>query len=422
MKNINLCICLLFSSILTGEAFADLAPEAYAFSSLIQKSDLIVTGYVSERNESPMEYQYIFIIERSVKNPLNRNEIVISVPLANGLPIPIEGYLHKGTKYLLFLYSDGNVFKITNYSAGVLKEKTFSDIDLLFTSFNENNSLFSKSSVEELKRIFRKFSSDDTRYRLLIDLKKYLSTEDALFLTELLDSENERYIIFAVLQIGSQNIKILRPRVIQLLVGPNSSGIKFHCLVALGGLGDIESIDLISSYLNHSNQGMRAAAIQSLGRIGTIEVIGPLKLSYADENYDGNRISIITALSRNLNREAAFRALKDLESVPASPLVSSFLKKKIDSLSSPIEYFLSNNYPNPFNPVTRIEFSLPEAGLTRLIIYDLRGVEVERLINKHYNAGYHTVKWDGRGVASGIYYYRLVSGNFAQTKKMLLLK
>ena len=328
-KNINLCICLLFSSILTGEAFADLAPGAYAFSTLIQKSDLIVAGHVSEVNEYPMEYQYTFIIERSVKNPLNRNEIVISVPLANGLTIPIEGYLHKGTQYLLFLYSDGNVFKITNYSAGVMKEENFSDIDLIFTAFRENSSLFSKASVEELKRIFRNFSSEETRYRLLIDLKNYISVEDDLFLTELLESENERYMIFAVLQIGSQNIKILRPRVIQLLVGPNSSGIKFHCLVALGGLGDIESIDLISSYLNHSNQGMRAAAIQSLGRIGTIEVIDLLKLHYAGENYVGNKVSIITALSRNPNRGEALRALKDLQSVQVPSHVSSFLERKI---------------------------------------------------------------------------------------------
>ena len=88
----------------------------------------------------------------------------------------------------------------------------------------------------------------------------------------------------------------------------------------------------------------------------------------------------------------------------------------------PREYSLSNNYPNPFNPVTRIEFSLPEAGLTRLTIYDLQGREVAKLIDGEMNAGFHNVTWDASKMASGIYIYRLTSGNFVATKKMVLLK
>ncbi|MCH7955016.1 MAG: T9SS type A sorting domain-containing protein [Candidatus Marinimicrobia bacterium] len=92
------------------------------------------------------------------------------------------------------------------------------------------------------------------------------------------------------------------------------------------------------------------------------------------------------------------------------------------NINTPTSYSLSDNYPNPFNPVTQIDFSLPEEGYTRLIIYDLRGREAARLMDKELNAGYHSVKWDASRFASGIYFYTLQSGNFVQTKKMLMLK
>ena len=85
-------------------------------------------------------------------------------------------------------------------------------------------------------------------------------------------------------------------------------------------------------------------------------------------------------------------------------------------------FHLIQNYPNPFNPETRIDFALPEAGLTRLTIYDIRGREVVRLIDGELSAGYHELKWDASDAASGIYFYRLTSGDFVKTKKMLLLK
>ncbi len=88
----------------------------------------------------------------------------------------------------------------------------------------------------------------------------------------------------------------------------------------------------------------------------------------------------------------------------------------------PVKYSLSNNYPNPFNPETRIDFALPEAGLTRLVIYDLLGKEVARLIDGELSAGYHNVKWNASESASGIYFYRLTSGDFVKIKKMVLLK
>ena len=83
---------------------------------------------------------------------------------------------------------------------------------------------------------------------------------------------------------------------------------------------------------------------------------------------------------------------------------------------------LHQNYPNPFNPITRIDFDLPEDGQARLIVYDLMGREVTRLVDNRLSAGYHSASWNASNVASGIYFYRLTSGDFIQTKKMVFLK
>ena len=87
-----------------------------------------------------------------------------------------------------------------------------------------------------------------------------------------------------------------------------------------------------------------------------------------------------------------------------------------------------NNYPNPFNPKTTIEFSLTEASNVKVIVYDIKGKEVVSLVeNQDLSAGAHSVKWTGKDsdnktVASGIYFYRISTGNKSVTQKMILLK
>ncbi|MCH7495283.1 MAG: T9SS type A sorting domain-containing protein, partial [Candidatus Marinimicrobia bacterium] len=88
----------------------------------------------------------------------------------------------------------------------------------------------------------------------------------------------------------------------------------------------------------------------------------------------------------------------------------------------PAEFSLSQNYPNPFNPETVIEYSIPIRSDVKLTIYNLRGEEVAILINDAIPAGNHRVSWDASNVSSGIYFYRLKTDNFVQTRKMVLLK
>jgi len=94
---------------------------------------------------------------------------------------------------------------------------------------------------------------------------------------------------------------------------------------------------------------------------------------------------------------------------------------------SPVSFSLSPNYPNPFNPETRIEYSISKACQVRLEIFNTLGQKIRILVDEYQSVGKKGVIWDGRNengneVASGVYFYRLTAGDFSEAKKMLLLK
>ena len=93
-----------------------------------------------------------------------------------------------------------------------------------------------------------------------------------------------------------------------------------------------------------------------------------------------------------------------------------------DHSANPYEFTLSQNFPNPFNPSTRINYSLAETADVRLIVYDILGRRVATLVNEVQNAGPHTVNFDMGRYASGTYIYRLEAGDFVSVKKMMLIK
>ena len=91
------------------------------------------------------------------------------------------------------------------------------------------------------------------------------------------------------------------------------------------------------------------------------------------------------------------------------------------------EFGLGQNFPNPFNPVTNIQFMLPEPADVQLVVYDLMGRTVRTLVNGSQTAGYKTVVWDSKNdagipVSAGMYIYELRSGSYSAIQKMVLLK
>jgi hypothetical protein len=85
-------------------------------------------------------------------------------------------------------------------------------------------------------------------------------------------------------------------------------------------------------------------------------------------------------------------------------------------------YQLQQNYPNPFNPSTTIEFTIPKTGFVTLTIYDILGEKVATLVSENLTAGSYKYQWDARGLAGGVYFYRIESTDFAKSRKMLLIR
>lgn len=95
-----------------------------------------------------------------------------------------------------------------------------------------------------------------------------------------------------------------------------------------------------------------------------------------------------------------------------------------DDLPLPTDYSLSQNFPNPFNPETKINYELPYSVPVQIKIYDMLGREVVQLVNKEQNAGRYSISFNTQmfGLSSGVYIYRIHAGDFFQTKKMILMK
>ena len=90
--------------------------------------------------------------------------------------------------------------------------------------------------------------------------------------------------------------------------------------------------------------------------------------------------------------------------------------------SVPDNYSLSQNYPNPFNPSTTIDYQLPKPGFVNLTVFDVLGQEVKTLVNDYKQAGTYNIKFDASELPSGVYFYKITSGDFKSTKKLTLIK
>ncbi len=102
--------------------------------------------------------------------------------------------------------------------------------------------------------------------------------------------------------------------------------------------------------------------------------------------------------------------------------VNNVTSVKNNLINIPNEFLLSQNYPNPFNPTTTINYSVSKESFVSIIVYDALGREITTLVNDEMPAGNYKTIFNGSHLASGIYFYRMVSGNFSEVKKLLLLK
>ena len=88
----------------------------------------------------------------------------------------------------------------------------------------------------------------------------------------------------------------------------------------------------------------------------------------------------------------------------------------------PTQFELSQNYPNPFNPSTTISYSIPVSSFVTLKVFDILGNEIRSLVNEEKSEGNYEVEFNAANLPSGVYFYRLQTANFIETRKMVLMK
>ncbi|MDP2207756.1 MAG: T9SS type A sorting domain-containing protein, partial [Bacteroidota bacterium] len=161
------------------------------------------------------------------------------------------------------------------------------------------------------------------------------------------------------------------------------------------------------------------------------------------QNSDGNMVElnpqewvdlIFTAppLSEGMNRSFIFVSRGRYVTIPEEKKETLTLAQKgglnesVRSEKLPVSYELFDNHPNPFNPITKISYTIPEPNFVSLKIFDVLGREIATLVAEYQDAGYKTVEFSGvstnGGLPSGVYFYKLQAGSFVSVRKMLLAK
>ena len=163
----------------------------------------------------------------------------------------------------------------------------------------------------------------------------------------------------------------------------------------------------------------------ALGKIqeGALNVAAGMLNAFINQVQDFINDDILTSAEGQLLIDLAQAIIDDLNNSARLSEAGSVLEGSQELAEAlPETYSLSQNYPNPFNPSTEIDFALPEATPVQLVVYDIMGREVARLVDGVLPAGQHRATWQAEGVPSGVYLYRITAGAFTETRRMVLLK
>ena len=217
---------------------------------------------------------------------------------------------------------------------------------------------------------------------------------------------------------------------------PVTSNLYFEEIESISTENIIDEILLLSQFQNISSETYGSFDHNLLSISGNITL-----------DMDNDSDSLWLAMNSNLNstlaslNDMSWNGYNTVNGWFSNPELNSndewvysvnFLCKISNSLSVtnkalPEIFSLHQNYPNPFNPITTLHYDLPEQAHVKIMIYDIMGREVKRLINQTQNAGFKSIIWNatnnlGQPVSAGMYLYRITAGEFHQTKKMVLLK
>ncbi|HVO74524.1 MAG TPA: PQQ-binding-like beta-propeller repeat protein [Ignavibacteriaceae bacterium] len=195
-------------------------------------------------------------------------------------------------------------------------------------------------------------------------------------------------------------------------------------------LGEINGDSTISVGINNScnTSDSVSFSISAPSLLYRNLILSPKDLHIDPQSHDSLQITINAS---NLSpKDYTFGLIMDRHFFmdPAAAKVTKNIKFKVPEITSvskreaPLSFSLSQNYPNPFNPATKIKYSIADAGFVELKVFNSIGEEVAQLVKEYKNAGNYEVQFDAGELNSGVYFYRLVSGNFSSIKKFTILK
>ena len=313
------------------------------------------------------------------------------------------------------------------------------DNGTIFTTTNAGTNWISKNSGTSAQLRGVGFAGSSTYFAVGDDGAAIKSTDDGNTWTNLTTGTIERFLCITAFNqnvwIGARN---------GLILFSNNGGTSFNSMSnpATDDIKDIQFIDgsvgfacgSNSFFMYTSNGGInwtsRSSGIQ-VGLNGLHFVnqnqgwtVGGTGTLYSTTNAGSNWIALQSQTGQDLNSIHSFDNV-NAWAVGNSGVISSNyspatgVENEIKGLN---DYTLFQNYPNPFNPSTKISFNLPSREFVTLKIYNALGREVARLLNEDLDAGFHEINFNASGLTSGVYFYEISTGNFAETKKMLLLK
>jgi hypothetical protein len=177
----------------------------------------------------------------------------------------------------------------------------------------------------------------------------------------------------------------------------------------------------VNANISSANQGIKEALVyvkqnDSFVRFSETNCSG----EYSMEDFSQNRYSLIAT---KLGYSTAIQTINLISTLDTLNFYLSIIIN-VHTISSevPKSYNLYQNYPNPFNPVTRIKFDIPKKAFVSLKVFNILGKEVADLLNETKTAGSYAADFNGQGLASGIYFYRITAGDYTQTKRMVIVK
>ncbi|MGH1366239.1 MAG: T9SS type A sorting domain-containing protein [Calditrichia bacterium] len=179
------------------------------------------------------------------------------------------------------------------------------------------------------------------------------------------------------------------------------------------------TVVVVISNLSDANFGLVASMIDTLPVSATSWQ--QFTLDYDYSNTSGEQ-AITATLQIALGSDGAGFQIGDFFLLDDIALINQVGIEPIDNAGVATEFQLSQNYPNPFNPTTNIRFSLGNSGHASLIVYDLLGKEVARIVDEQLAAGSYVADWNATSLPSGTYFYTLTANGQRQSRKLMLLK